>query len=87
MPTYVARIEHAGKTLLERADTTVEMLEDGQWRGRFFLPPGTTLPRRAQLAIVFADGRHARASVDHIHPALSRKGPRLVEITGVGSLG
>ena len=87
MPTYVARIERDGRTLLERADTTVEVLEDGQWRGRFFLPPGTVLPRRAKLEIAFADGRHGRASVDHIHPALSKKGPRLVEIAGIGSLG
>jgi hypothetical protein len=87
MPTYVARIERDGKTVLERADMTVEMLDDGHWRGRFFLPPGTTLPGRAKLEIAFADGRHGRASVDHIHPALSKKGPKLVEIAGVGSLG
>lgn len=87
MPTYVARIERDGKTLLERADTTVEVLEDGHWRGRFFLPPGTVLPRRAKLELTFADGRHGQASVDHIHPALSKKGPRLVEVAGVGSLG
>jgi hypothetical protein len=84
MPTYVARIEREGKTLLERAEVTVEMLEEGHWRGRFFLPPGTALPRRARLEILFADGRHGRAVVDHVHPALAGKGPRLVEVAGTG---
>jgi hypothetical protein len=87
MPTYVARVDREGKTILERADVTVEMLEDGHWRGRFFLPPGASLPRRAKLEIIFADGRHGRAAVDHVHPALSKKGPRLVEVAGSGGLG
>jgi hypothetical protein len=87
MPTYVGRIDREGKTLLERADVTVEMLEEGRWRGRFLLPPGTRLPRQVELGFTLADGRHGRARVDHIHPALSKNGPRLVEVTGVGSLG
>ena len=86
MPIYVARIERDGKVLLERADLTVELLEEGRWRGRFILPPDTTLPRRAKLSIVFVDGRKGQATVDHIHPAPTKKGPRLVEITGTGPL-
>jgi hypothetical protein len=87
MPTYVARIERERKTLLERADVTVEIVEEGRWRGRFFLPPGTRASRQAKLRFAFADGRHGEAKVDHIHPALSNKGPRLVEVTGLGALG
>ena len=86
MPIYVARIERDGKVLLERADVTVELLDEGRWRGRFFIPPGTTLPKKAKLSVVFVDGRHGRASVDHIHPASSKQGPRLVEIAGIGAL-
>jgi hypothetical protein len=86
MPTYVARVERDGKTLLERADVTVEMLDGGRWRARFFLPPGTRLPHQAEVAMAFADGRHGRAHVDHVHPALSKRGPRLVEVAGVGPL-
>lgn len=84
LPIYVARIEHDGKTVLERADVTVELLEDGAWRARFLLPPGSLLPRRATLSIAFADGRHGSATVDRIHPAMSKKGPRLVELAGSG---
>ncbi len=86
MPTYVARIDRDGKPLMERADVTVELLEEGRWRGRFLLPPGTTLPQRGKISIVFVDGRQGQASVDHIHPASSKKAPRLVEITGIGAL-
>jgi hypothetical protein len=85
MPIYVARIERDGKLLLERAEVTVEVLDEERWRGRFILPAGTTLRRRAEVDIAFADGRHARASVDHVHPAPSPKGPRLVEIAGIGA--
>ena len=28
-----------------------------------------------------------RAAVDQVHPALSKKGPRLVEVAGTGALG
>jgi hypothetical protein len=86
MPIYVARIERDGKVLRDRADVTVELLDEGHWRGRFFLPPGITLPQRAKVSVVFVDGRQGRASVDHIHPASSKKEPRLVEIAGIGAL-
>jgi hypothetical protein len=86
MPIYVARIERDGKVLLEHAEVTVELLEVDRWRGRFLLPPGTALPRRARISIFFSDGREGHAAVDHIHPASSKKGPRLVEISGVGKL-
>ena len=65
MPTYVARIERDGKTLLERVDVTVEMVEEGRWPGRFVLPAGTRLPRQTELGLAFADGRRGRAHVDH----------------------
>lgn len=87
MSIYVARIERDGKLLLERAEVTVEVLDDEHWRGRFVLPPGTTLRRRAEVDIAFADGRHGRGTVDHVHPASKAKAPRLVEITGIGGLG
>lgn len=86
MPTYVARIGRGDETFLERADVTVELLADGEWRGRFFAPPGSKLARGAKLGFAFADGRHGEAHVDHIHRALAKKGPRLVEVAGVGSL-
>lgn len=87
MPTYVARIEHGGQTFLERADVTVEVLSDGEWRARFFIPPGSKLARGAKLAFAFADGRRGHAHVDHVHRPLARKGPRLVEVAGTESLG
>lgn len=86
MPIYVARVERNGKLLLERADVTVELLEDGSWRGRFFVPPGMSLAKRAKVELSFFDGRQGKAIVDHLHPASSKKSSRLVEITGVGSL-
>lgn len=86
MPTYVARVERDDETFLERADVTVEMLGDGEWRARFFAPPGVSLARGTRLEFAFADGRHGKAHVDHIHRALARRGPRLVEVAGVGSL-
>ncbi len=86
MPIYVARVERNGSQLLDRADVTVELLEDGSWRGRFFLPPGMSLARRAKVSLSFFDGRQGKATVDHLHPASSKKSPRLVEITGVGPL-
>lgn len=86
MPTYVARIDRDGETLLDRADVTVEVLGDGDWRARFFIPPGGKLARGAKLGFAFADGRHGQAHVDHIHRALAKKGPRLVEVAGVGAL-
>jgi hypothetical protein len=82
MATYVARVARDGKTLLERADVTVELLEPGSWRGRFTLPTGVRLPRGAEVELAFADGRHGRATVDHVHPALSKQGPRLAEVLG-----
>ena len=86
MPIYVARVERDGKPLIERADVTVELLEDGSWRGRFFLPPGMSLAKRAKVELGFFDGRRGKAIVDHLHPASSKKAPRLAEITGVGPL-
>jgi hypothetical protein len=86
MATYVARIEHDKKVLLEHAEVTVELLDVDQWRGRFLLPAGTSLARSAKLSIHLADGREAAAQVRHIDPASSKKAPRLVEITGVGKL-
>ena len=65
MPTYVARIDRDGKTLLERVDVTVEVVEEGRWRGRFVLPAGTRLPRQTELGLAFADGRRGRAHLDH----------------------
>jgi len=87
MPIYVARIERGDKTFLERADVTVEVLSEGEWRARFFAPPGATLARGARLEFAFADGRHGEAHVDHIHRATAKQGPRLVEVAGVGALG
>ena len=87
VPTVVARVDTRGKTVLERADVTVEVLEEGQWRARFFLPPGIRLPQKAKVALALADGRHGQAVVDHIHKALAKQGPRLVEVSGVGALG
>jgi hypothetical protein len=86
MPIYVARVERNGKLLLDRADVTVELLEDGSWRGRFFLPSGMPLAKRAKVELSFFDGRRGKALVDHLHPASSKKSPRLVEITGDGPL-
>jgi hypothetical protein len=86
MPIYVARVERNGKVLIEHAEVTVELLEVDRWRGRFLLPAGTALPRSAKLSIHFSDGREGQAEVSHIHPASSKKGPRLVELTGVGKL-
>jgi hypothetical protein len=87
MPTYVARIERGEETFLERADVTVEVLGEGEWRARFFAPPGTKLARGAKLDFAFADGRRGQAHVDHIHRPLAKRGPRLVEVAGVGALG
>jgi hypothetical protein len=87
MPTYVARIDRDGEILLERADVTVEILGDGDWRARFFIPPGSKLARGAKLRFAFADGREGQAHVDHVHRALAKKGPRLVEVAGIGPLG
>lgn len=87
MPTYVARIAQDGKTFLERADVTVEQLDSEHWRGRFFLPPGVRLLRGVAVELAFADGRHSRGRVDHVHPALSRRGPRLAEISGTAPIG
>ena len=86
MPTYVARIAQDGKILLERADVTVEQLDPERWRGRFFVPAGMRLLRGLPVELAFADGRHGRARVDHVHPALSRRGPRLAEITGTAPI-
>ncbi len=86
MPTYIARIELRGETFLERADVTVEALAEDEWRARFFLPPGTKLARGAKLQFAFADGRTGQAHVDHVHRPLAKKGPRLVEVAGIGSL-
>ncbi len=86
MPIYVARIERDGKVLIEHAEVTVELLDVDRWRGRFLLPAGTSLPRSAKLSIHFIDGREGQAEVSHIHPATSKKAPRLVEIAGVGKL-
>ena len=82
MSTYVARIAQDGKTFLERAEVTVEQLDPERWRGRFFVPPGMRLLRAVAVELAFADGRHGRARVDHVHPALSKRGPRLAEISG-----
>ncbi len=87
MPTYVARVDRDGEVLLERADVTVEILSEGDWRARFFIPPGSKLARGAKLNFAFADGREGQAHVDHIHRALAKKGPRLVEVAGIGPLG
>jgi hypothetical protein len=86
MPTYVARIELRGETFLERGDVTVEVLAEGEWRARFFIPPGSKLARGAKLQFSFADGRSGQAHVDHVHRALAKKGPRLVEVAGIGPL-
>ena len=86
MPIYVARIELKGKVLIEHAEVTVELLEVDRWRGRFLLPTGTAVPRKAKLSIFFSDGREGHATVDHVHAATSKKAPRLVELTGVGKL-
>jgi hypothetical protein len=86
MPIYVARIERNGKQLLDRADVTVEIMDDGSWRGRFFLPPDMSLAKRAKISLSFFDGRLGNAIVDHIHPTSSKQSPRLVEITGEGAL-
>ena len=86
MPIYVARVERNGKQLVERADVTVELLEDGSWRGRFFLPSRLSLAKRAKVELSFFDGRQGKAVVDHLHPVSSKTSPRLVEITGVGPL-
>lgn len=86
MPIYVARIERNGKLLLDRADVTIELLDEGHWRGRFILPPETALARGAKLSLTLYDGRKGKASVDHVHPASSKKAPRLVEIAGIGAL-
>jgi hypothetical protein len=86
MPTYVARIDLKGKVLIEHAEVTVELLDVDRWRGRFLLPAGTALPRKAKLSIFFSDGREAQATVGHIHAAASKKAPRLVEMTGAGKL-
>jgi hypothetical protein len=86
MPIYVARVERNGKPLLDRADVTVELLEDGGWRGRFFLTPGLSLAKGAKVELSFFDGRQGKAVVDHLHPTSSKTSPRLVEITGVGPL-
>jgi hypothetical protein len=87
MPTYVARIDHGGKMFLDRADVTVEVLAEGEWRARFFIPPGSKLSRGVKLEFAFADGRTGEAHVDHVHRPLAKKGPRLVEVAGTGSLG
>lgn len=87
MPTYVARIAQDGKTFLERAEVTVEQLDPERWRGRFFVPAGMRLLRGVPVELAFADGRHGRARVDHVHPALSRRGPRLAEISGTAPIG
>jgi hypothetical protein len=86
MPTYVARIERGDEAFLERADVTVEVLGEGEWRARFFAPHGATLARGARLEFAFADGRHGEAHVDHIHRPFAKRGPRLVEVAGVGPL-
>jgi hypothetical protein len=86
VPTYVARIAQDGKTFLERAEVTVEPLDPERWRGRFFVPAGTRLLRGVGLELAFADGRHGRARVDHVHPALSQRGPRLAEISGTAPI-
>jgi hypothetical protein len=86
MPTYVARIERDDKVVLEHAEVTVEVLDVDRWRGRFLLPAGAALPRTAKLSIHFSDGREAEATVSRLHSASSKKGPRLVEIIGLGKL-
>ena len=86
MPTYVVRIESDAGTLLERADVTVEIVGDGDWRGRFLAPADAKLKPGTTLDLVFADGRRGRARVDHIHAGSSKKAPRLVELAGVGRL-
>ena len=86
MPIYVARIERDGKLLFERADVTIEVLGEGQWRGRFLLPAGTPLPKRAKVELAFADGRHGSAAVHHVHPGSSKTQQRLVEVAGIGPI-
>jgi hypothetical protein len=86
MPSYVARIERDSGTLLERAEVTVEILTDREWRGRFLAPADTKVARGAELDLAFADGRHGRARVDHIHRRSSKTGVRLVELAGIGRL-
>jgi hypothetical protein len=86
MPTYVARIEGDGGTLLEHADVTVEIVGDGEWRARFVAPAGVKVKAGAALDLAFADGRRGRARVDHIHSASSKKAPQLVQLAGIGRL-
>lgn len=86
MPTYVARIECDTGTLVERADVTVEIIGDGEWRGRFVAPDDAKFKRGSTLDLAFADGRRGRARVDYIHRGSSKKAPRLVELAGVGRL-
>jgi hypothetical protein len=86
MPTYVARIEGEGGTLVERADVTVEIVGDGEWRGRFLAPADGKIKPGVTLDLAFADGRRGTARVDHIHHGSSKKAARLVELAGVGRL-
>jgi hypothetical protein len=88
MPTYVARIEtESGGTLLERADVTLEVIAEGEWRGRFLAPADMTIKTGATLELALADGRHGKARVHHIHRHRSSKDtPQLVELEGIGRL-
>jgi hypothetical protein len=87
MPTYVARIEGDTGTLVERADVTVEIVGEGEWRGRFLAPAGAKVKPGTVLELAFADGRRGRARVDHFHSGSSKKAPQLLELVGIGRLG
>ena len=86
MPTYVGRIEGESGTLLEHADVTVEIIGDGEWRGRFLAPPEVKIKSGAVLDIAFADGRHGGARVDRARRGSAKK-PQLVSLVGIGRLG
>jgi hypothetical protein len=85
MPTYVARIEGESGTLVEHADITVEIIGDGEWRGRFLAPAEVKFKPGTMLDVAFADGRHGRARVDHARRG-SAKTPQLVRLAGIGRL-
>ena len=85
MPTYVARIEGESGTLLEHADVTVEIVGDGEWRGRFLAPAEVKIKPGAILEVAFADGRHGQARVDHARRGSAKK-PQLVGLVGIGRL-
>jgi hypothetical protein len=85
MPTYVARIEGESGTLLEHADVTVEIVGDGEWRGRFLAPADVKIKPGAIIEVAFADGRHGRARVAQARRG-SAKTPQLVRFGGIGRL-